>query len=116
MIRSLNIFFFQAEDGIRDDRVTGVQTCALPIFVIRFCRRSYKRLFDVPAQGRDQILLRAFVFRAAAFIHQNDKGFMIFEQLEQISFRDRFISFGRKTATRFFFPRDTLKEIGRAHV
>src|SRR5690606_40555945 len=27
-------FFFQAEDGIRDFHVTGVQTCALPIFVI----------------------------------------------------------------------------------
>src|SRR5690625_7710945 len=26
-------FFFQAEDGIRDGHVTGVQTCALPIFV-----------------------------------------------------------------------------------
>src|SRR5205809_1966682 len=26
-------FFFQAEDGIRDVAVTGVQTCALPIFV-----------------------------------------------------------------------------------
>src|SRR5206468_5244461 len=26
------IFFFQAEDGIRDLIVTGVQTCALPIF------------------------------------------------------------------------------------
>src|SRR5207302_2936820 len=26
------IFFFQAEDGIRDFHVTGVQTCALPIF------------------------------------------------------------------------------------
>src|SRR2546429_7046839 len=25
-------FFFQAEDGIRDVAVTGVQTCALPIF------------------------------------------------------------------------------------
>src|SRR5438876_8556620 len=25
-------FFFQAEDGIRDGRVTGVQTCALPIW------------------------------------------------------------------------------------
>src|SRR5690348_17520087 len=25
-------FFFQAEDGIRDGRATGVQTCALPIF------------------------------------------------------------------------------------
>src|SRR5690606_40618988 len=27
------IFFFQAEDGIRDFHVTGVQTCALPIWV-----------------------------------------------------------------------------------
>src|SRR5258708_18343782 len=27
----LYLFFFQAEDGIRDDLVTGVQTCALPI-------------------------------------------------------------------------------------
>src|SRR2546422_8334210 len=27
------IFFFQAEDGIRDVAVTGVQTCALPISV-----------------------------------------------------------------------------------
>ena len=25
------VFFFQAEDGIRDHCVTGVQTCALPI-------------------------------------------------------------------------------------
>src|SRR5215217_6025084 len=30
IIRCLN-FFFQAEDGIRDIGVTGVQTCALPI-------------------------------------------------------------------------------------
>src|SRR5882762_10757093 len=30
----LSFFFFQAEDGIRDSSVTGVQTCALPI-----CRR-----------------------------------------------------------------------------
>src|SRR2546429_409313 len=29
--RSLRPFFFQAEDGIRDVAVTGVQTCALPI-------------------------------------------------------------------------------------
>src|SRR5690348_17514098 len=28
-------FFFQAEDGIRDGRVTGVQTCALPISIPR---------------------------------------------------------------------------------
>src|SRR2546430_12289310 len=30
--RLLVVFFFQAEDGIRDLTVTGVQTCALPIF------------------------------------------------------------------------------------
>src|SRR5207249_6612741 len=44
-------FFFQAEDGIRDRNVTGVQTCALPISAL--ARRStpalicaLKRLFD----------------------------------------------------------------------
>src|SRR5690554_7068098 len=29
----LFFFFFQAEDGIRDADVTGVQTCALPIYL-----------------------------------------------------------------------------------
>src|SRR2546426_7981197 len=33
-------FFFQAEDGIRDYKVTGVQTCALPISGRRQCRSS----------------------------------------------------------------------------
>src|SRR5260221_10489269 len=30
-LTALDVFFFQAEDGIRDHCVTGVQTCALPI-------------------------------------------------------------------------------------
>src|SRR5438067_543133 len=34
------VFFFQAEDGIRDRNVTGVQTCALPISCVRLRRRS----------------------------------------------------------------------------
>src|SRR5699024_12108327 len=29
------VFFFQAEDGIRDRNVTGVQTCALPISLLK---------------------------------------------------------------------------------
>src|SRR5205823_8011055 len=33
-------FFFQAEDGIRDKLVTGVQTCALPICVVAACVRA----------------------------------------------------------------------------
>src|SRR3712207_7237402 len=32
LLLSVCFFFFQAEDGIRDIGVTGVQTCALPIF------------------------------------------------------------------------------------
>src|SRR5207248_6983052 len=36
-------FFFQAEDGIRDRTVTGVQTCALPIsWGVRDCRPGPK--------------------------------------------------------------------------
>src|SRR5215207_10980841 len=38
-------FFFQAEDGIRDPLVTGVQTCALPIWMIAFAAP------DVPWHG-----------------------------------------------------------------
>src|SRR5260364_339126 len=41
-------FFFQAEDGIRDDLVTGVQTCALPICVIRHPRRDGCRPAPAP--------------------------------------------------------------------
>src|SRR3712207_7611336 len=33
-------FFFQAEDGIRDIGVTGVQTCALPISSVRATSRA----------------------------------------------------------------------------
>src|SRR2546430_9157176 len=42
-------FFFQAEDGIRDLTVTGVQTCALPISMIRV---SYADLDLNSEQGR----------------------------------------------------------------
>src|SRR2546421_9240729 len=35
LFRFFIFFFFQAEDGIRDLIVTGVQTCALPIYRVR---------------------------------------------------------------------------------
>src|SRR5260370_3033178 len=37
------IFFFQAEDGIRDSSVTGVQTCALPISCLSVRREIHSR-------------------------------------------------------------------------
>src|SRR5438874_3046543 len=43
MYRMCCFFFFQAEDGIRDLYVTGVQTCALPIFAVP---RGVNRMSD----------------------------------------------------------------------
>ena len=41
MVYVFFFFFFQAEDGIRDYKVTGVQTCALPICdVMTMCHES----------------------------------------------------------------------------
>src|SRR5690625_7186232 len=37
------IFFFQAEDGIRDGHVTGVQTCALPILLFLALKKLQKQ-------------------------------------------------------------------------
>src|SRR5256885_1684267 len=43
-------FFFQAEDGIRDYKVTGVQTCALPI-----SEESARQLFDFVQNATDML-------------------------------------------------------------
>src|SRR5438034_4693793 len=47
------VFFFQAEDGIRDHCVTGVQTCALPIslLMMRIERREIKPSTDSPLRS-----------------------------------------------------------------
>src|SRR6266403_4332760 len=56
MLLVLFFFFFQAEDGIRDLYVTGVQTCALPISHV--LRREWLRNVG-PEKGR----FRTFVLR-----------------------------------------------------
>src|SRR5256886_7092197 len=50
IIRRHSCFFFQAEDGIRDLTVTGVQTCALPICDLLQALRFYR-----DALGLEQI-------------------------------------------------------------
>src|SRR5207245_5372257 len=58
----LSVFFFQAEDGIRDATVTGVQTCALPISPESYrslpccVDRNVNRRFD-----HIRIAVRAFI-------------------------------------------------------
>src|SRR2546430_17053265 len=58
-------FFFQAEDGIRDLTVTGVQTCALPI------SRAPQRLPRPLTAEQDQLLQQEFLRR-------NDLGGNVF--------------------------------------
>src|SRR5436305_6273053 len=58
MLYLIFFFFFQAEDGIRDADVTGVQTCALPIS-LQLAQRSFS-LQTRAAEGTvhpDRILL-----------------------------------------------------------
>src|SRR5690606_40698560 len=45
-------FFFQAEDGIRDFHVTGVQTCALPISISRVRRAGRTRVDTRASTGK----------------------------------------------------------------
>src|SRR2546425_9045648 len=47
----LFFFFFQAEDGIRDKLVTGVQTCALPIYIGKRGRRG-DEIGTIPGPSR----------------------------------------------------------------
>src|SRR5687767_15185049 len=60
---TLLIFFFQAEDGIRDKLVTGVQTCALPIYSkgSGFNTGAFKRVRFQYAGGiqKGQVSIRA---------------------------------------------------------
>src|SRR5437588_843891 len=51
------VFFFQAEDGIRDHCVTGVQTCALPISTLIDLQIMWNRLIAV-VEEQAQVLMR----------------------------------------------------------
>src|SRR5690606_40575929 len=57
-------FFFQAEDGIRDFHVTGVQTCALPIYPSGHCRRADRSGSLAPTHCEGKIGSAAVLVRA----------------------------------------------------
>src|SRR5256885_13464084 len=93
-------FFFQAEDGIRDYKVTGVQTCALPIYVYHFGAYepgALKRLMGMYGTREDEIdrLLRA---GALVDLHQAYKQGMR-ASVEEYSLKkvEAFYGFERKT-------------------
>src|SRR5690606_40394725 len=55
----LFVFFFQAEDGIRDFHVTGVQTCALPIYA-HSCQPAHAKYSGLETTNDNSGTPRAF--------------------------------------------------------
>src|SRR5207249_12111884 len=70
-------FFFQAEDGIRDRNVTGVQTCALPIFTHEL--RFWDKLPAMPFKTEKELRasLHALWLKAVAAIELRNFGYTI---------------------------------------
>src|SRR2546422_2676046 len=66
----LFFFFFQAEDGIRDVAVTGVQTCALPISARPARTRSCRRRPAPRVESSERFHLRG---QRAASAHARDR-------------------------------------------
>src|SRR2546430_3788865 len=63
-------FFFQAEDGIRDLTVTGVQTCALPIYFRSRLGDGRKRGGATKARHARKVQRLMYVSLADVFVHR----------------------------------------------
>src|SRR5439155_6435561 len=86
--RARLFFFFQAEVGIRDGHVTGVQTCALPIYQIaaaqldRIEPHDLGQLVDLALEGESRLHRAVSALGAAAGL--------VREQIGRASCRERF--------------------------
>src|SRR5687768_17690320 len=69
-------FFFQAEDGIRDVAVTGVQTCALPISAITkpLHRKAFSGSLAHDRSKRERVSRAAVLVRARGRIRGDRKS------------------------------------------
>src|SRR5690606_40770885 len=66
-------FFFQAEDGIRDFHVTGVQTCALPILICRSAVDStVRKVVTLKARYGDDVDVINILFLGNSHTYYND--------------------------------------------
>ena len=99
-MRKVN-FFFQAEDGIRDYDVTGVQTCALPILVRgektseavqNAAAEFFERIGKVPVRVKKEVIGHVANRMAAAL--WREAVHIVAEGIASVEDVDRSIRFG----------------------
>src|SRR2546430_12178535 len=91
-------FFFQAEDGIRDLTVTGVQTCALPIFApLESITNSLKAVAD--DLGRTAQIAREQVLRVQSIVNETREN--IRTQLHDVRERSEERRVGKECRSRW---------------
>src|SRR5258708_17299252 len=120
------IFFFQAEDGIRDDLVTGVQTCALPISIQRRalynsapCFSPSVNNYKAPCAGLQRSSTRSYSDRQRTTSYLRSAGRR--SSTRSYSDRQRTTSYlrsaGRRSSTRSYSDRQRttsyLRSAGR---
>src|SRR5205807_3112158 len=79
-------FFFQAEDGIRDYKVTGVQTCALPISwpcMISWSSSVMEYGFSPPWRSRGASISRAIKSSAESSTLGEEFSFLAYARSEE---------------------------------
>ena len=114
----LYFFFFQAEDGIRDYDVTGVQTCALPIFELDNINLLYVAL--------TRPIEQLHIISSKKLDKKGDENLKLFSGLfiNYLKHTDRWdeetvsYSFGKqiKTSKTKESGKLSIEQIGRAHV
>src|SRR2546425_13195254 len=76
-------FFFQAEDGIRDKLVTGVQTCALPISNLQQAAATMASAQAASVQAKANLDQSERALRRTKELHTQSPNLISTEQLEQ---------------------------------
>src|SRR5690606_39811850 len=97
-------FFFQAEDGIRDFHVTGVQTCALPISKERMpCWASISASTAPPPPAPTIATSVSIIACAMAFrlLRPHDKSFVIVPQGQELVPRSEERRVGKECSSRW---------------
>src|SRR5437867_6537055 len=111
-----NFFFFQAEDGIRDRTVTGVQTCALPIYgaervIVSQLHRSPGLAFEATQHPNGKTLhsFRIIPDRGSWYEAQFDTSDLLYVYLDRKKRRRKFLTTTFFRALGYSSDTDVLK-------